>query len=54
LDDPFFYSDVFKNGVGGHPTQPGYTGMAYAVERLMAKCIKENYTYYRYAGVETV
>jgi lysophospholipase L1-like esterase len=54
LDDPFFYSDIFTHDVGGHPTQVGYTGIAYAVERLMAKCIANNYDYYKYAGVETV
>lgn len=54
MDDPFFYSDIFTHDVGGHPTQVGYTGIAYAVERLMSKCIAENYEYYRYAGVETI
>ena len=54
LDDPFFYSDIFTNDVGGHPTQVAYTGMAYALERLMSKSIAENYNYYRYAGIESI
>lgn len=55
FDDPFFESYVYHyTMVSGHPTQVTYTGLAYAVIRLMAKCIEENETYYRYAGLEAV
>ena len=55
FDDPFFDSYVYHNTmISGHPTQVTYTGLAYAVIRLMAKCIEENETYYRYAGLEAV
>lgn len=52
MDDPYFYSDIYITDVGGHPTQPGYTGMAYAIERLMNKCIADNFEYFKYAGIE--
>lgn len=51
--DPFFQSELWENTlVSSHPTQVSYTGMAYAVERLMEKCIADNELYFRYAGLE--
>lgn len=46
-DDSFFTSDFYGNGkVEGHPTAPVYSGMANAFERLLKKCIIENYEYF--------
>ena len=52
-DDLFFRSNTYSDMIYGHPTALGYSGMANAIERLMLKCIKNNYTYFRssYSGV---
>ena len=53
FDDPFFSSYVYHyTMVNGHPTQVTYTGLSYAVMRLMNDCIETNENYYRYAGLE--
>lgn len=47
--DSFFSSDRFLNMEMGHPTKDGYSGMADAFARLIAKCISENkYYFYPY------
>lgn len=55
FDDTFFATSLYRSTmVSGHPTQVTYTGMAYAVMRLMAECIADNDAYYRYAGLEVI
>ena len=51
--DAFFTSDYWVNGFdGGHPTAPMYAGMAVAINRLLAQCIADNYSYFKtYTGV---
>lgn len=54
-NDPFFSSYVYHyTMVNGNPTQVTYTGLAYAVMRLMSECIETNENYYRYAGLEAI
>lgn len=51
--DAFFTSDYWVNGFdGGHPTAPMYSGMAVAINRLLAQSMGDNYSYFRaYTGV---
>ena len=52
-DDPFFTSAFYNNSLwGNHPIQPSYSGMAYAIERLLSREIVENYNYYKYTDIE--
>lgn len=51
--DPYIASEHFARLLGSHPTATMYTGMAMAVNRLMASDILTNWSYYRnYSGVE--
>ena len=49
--DNFFLSDRYLNMEMGHPTKDGYSGMADAFARLIAKCISDN-KYYFYPYVQ--
>ena len=44
--DRFFSSNVMQTLSGNHPTSAGYTGIALALERLTARAIEENPTYF--------
>ena len=47
-DDPFFTSDLYVNGkVKSHPVAVVYSGMATAFERLLKRCIIENFDYFK-------
>lgn len=47
MDDQFFSSEFYENGkVQSHPVAIVYSGMANAFERLLKKCIIENYDYF--------
>lgn len=47
-DDLFFTSDFYTNGkVQSHPVAIVYSGMAEAFERLLKRCIIENYEYFK-------
>ncbi len=47
-DDPFFTSDFYDDGkVQSHPVAVVYSGMANAIERLLKKCIIENFDYFK-------
>lgn len=49
-DDPFFTSDFYTDSkVQGHPVAVVYSGMAEAIERLMKKCVVDNYDYFKTA-----
>lgn len=54
-DDPFFNSPYYLNNmVGYHPTAPQYVGYSYAMERLISKCMVENYLFfYEWTGMPT-
>ena len=46
-DDVFFNSEFYNNGkVQGHPVAIVYSGMAKAFERLLKRCIVDNYDYF--------
>ena len=45
--DDFFLSSFYTDSmVYRHPTAAGYAGMALALERLIVKCILDNYVYF--------
>ena len=47
-DDVFFTSDFYTNGkVQSHPVAVVYSGMAEAFERLIKRCIVDNYEYFK-------
>lgn len=47
-DDAFFLDSFYRNNmISGHPTAVGYAGMACAIERLLNKCMVEQYDYFR-------
>ena len=47
-DDPFFTSDLYVDGkVQSHPVAVVYSGMATAFERLLKRCITENFEYFK-------
>lgn len=47
-DDPFFTSDLYVDGkVQSHPVTVVYSGMATAFERLLKRCIIENFEYFK-------
>lgn len=52
-DDDFFNSSFYLDGmVNAHPTAPLYSGYAKAINRLMSRCMIENYSYFKdYIGV---
>lgn len=52
-DDAFFNSSFYMSKmVGSHPTAPQYAGYAKGMNRLLSKCIAENYNYFKdYIGV---
>lgn len=46
-DDPFFNSSYYIGGMhNSHPTAAQYSGYAKAINRLLAKSIVDNYSYY--------
>lgn len=49
--DSYFSSDKYLNMDMGHPTKDGYSGMADAFARLIAKCVSDN-KYYFYPYVQ--
>ena len=51
--DAFFTSDYWVSGFdGNHPTAPMYSGMAVAINRLLAQSMADNYSYFSaYTGV---
>jgi hypothetical protein len=51
-DDDFFYSRLYRAMQDGHPTYIGYNGMGLAIERLMIKCIEDNFTYFKFVGLD--
>ena len=47
LNDPFFCSDAYVNGLKGlHPTAPLYAGMGKRIGELIGKCIIDNPQYF--------
>jgi lysophospholipase L1-like esterase len=51
-DDDFFNSDFYTHLLEGHPTAQLYAGMAKAINRLLSKCIVENWEYFQtYRGI---
>lgn len=52
-DDSFFNSDFYLDGmVRSHPTAPLYSGYAKAINRLLSKCVMQNYDYFKdYTGL---
>lgn len=47
LDDPFFCSDAYVNGLKGlHPTAPLYAGMGKRIGELVGKCVIDNPSYF--------
>lgn len=46
MDDDFFDSAIYKNMAGGHPRALAYSGMAVAFDRLLTKCMMNNYNGY--------
>ena len=54
-DDPFFKSPYYLNNmVGYHPTAPQYVGYSYAMERLLSRCMVNNYLkFYEWTGMPT-
>lgn len=47
LDDPFFCSSAYVNGLKGlHPTAPLYAGMGKRIGELIGECIINNPTYF--------
>ena len=45
-DDDFFDSAIYKSMAGGHPRALAYSGMAVAFDRLLTKCMMDNYNGY--------
>ena len=46
-DDDFFKSDIYLNMSGSHPRAIAYSGMCNAFERLIKKCIINNFDYFK-------
>ena len=47
LDDPYFCSDAYVNGLKGlHPTAPLYAGMGKRIGELVGKCVIDNPNYF--------
>lgn len=47
-EDPFFMSEFYINNmVGGHPVAVVYSGMAAAIERLLERCLVEQFEYFK-------
>lgn len=52
--DRFFTSSIMATLSGNHPTAAGYTGIALALERLFARAVEENPTYWKDADYGSV
>ena len=47
-EDGFFNSDYYMNGAANyHPTAPLYSGYSRAINRLLARCMIDNYDYFK-------
>lgn len=52
LDDWYFKSTIYNNMINGHPTALGYSGMSKALQRLLTKCVINNFDYFKnYIGI---
>jgi hypothetical protein len=51
VDDPFYISTFYANEINtNHPTLIGYGGISWANERLLNRCIVNNWSYFKDYG----